>query len=288
MPEGDTIFRAARTLHRALAGKVVTRFQSVLPHLSRVDVDRPIAGRTVESVTAAGKHQLMRFSGELVLRTHMRMNGSWHLYRPGERWQRPRSSARIVVETADFVAVGFDVPEAELVTGRELGRNARLRGLGPDLLGAFDAAEAERRIRARAGTPVGEVLLDQRALAGIGNVFKCEILFLAGVHPARDVGSLTGAELRTILELSRKLLAANVADGAGDAVVTWSGHRRTTRSSNPEESLWVYGRSGRPCRRCGAPVAFSRQGRDARVTYWCPACQPEDPSGAEISGRRRP
>jgi endonuclease-8 len=275
MPEGDTIFRAARTLHRALAGKIVTRFESVFPHLTRVDEDHPIAGRTVESVAAVGKHQLMRFSGELVLRTHMRMNGSWHLYRPGEKWQRPRAAMRLVIGTADFVAVGFDVPEAELIRGRDLNRHARLRALGPDLLGAFDAGEAERRIRARAETPIGEVLLDQRVLAGIGNVFKCEILFLAGVHPSRRAGSLSDEELRAIVELSRKLLAANVADGAGGAIVTWSGHRRTTGRTNPHESLWVYGRSGRPCRRCRTAIAFARQGAGARVTYWCPACQPE-------------
>ena len=275
MPEGDTIFRAARTLHRALAGKVVTRFESVLVHLARVDDDQPIAGRTVESVTSVGKHQLMRFSGDLVLRTHMRMNGSWHLYRPGERWQRPRSAMRVLVETPDFVAVGFDVPDAELVAGRDLARNRQLRHLGPDLLGAFDEAEAERRIRARSDAPIGEVLLDQRVLAGVGNVFKSEILFLAGVHPSRPVSALSDDELRAILSWSRKLLAANVTDSAGGGIVTFFGHRRTTRRSRPEESLWVYSRSGEPCRRCGAPIAYAKQGSDARVTYWCPVCQPE-------------
>lgn len=275
MPEGDTIFRAARTLHRALAGKVVTRFESVLPHLTRVDVDRPLAGRTVESVSAMGKHQLMRFSGALVLRTHMRMNGSWHLYRPGEKWQRPRAAMRLVVETADFVAVGFDVPDAELIAERDLARHPALRRLGPDLLGSFDAAEAERRIRARPGSSIGEVLLSQQVLTGIGNVFKSEILFLARVHPYRLAGTLDDEKLHEVLELSRKLLAANVTDHSGGRIVTWFGHRRTTGRSNPGESLWVYGRSGEPCRRCGTPIAYSKQGVEARVTYWCPSCQPE-------------
>ena len=123
MPEGDTIFRAARTLHRALAGKPVVRFETVLAQLSRVDDDSPIAGRTVERVRSVGKHLLVEFSGDLVLRTHMRMNGSWHIYRPGERWQRPRSAMRVVVETADFQAVAFDVPVAEFRTARALARD---------------------------------------------------------------------------------------------------------------------------------------------------------------------
>jgi endonuclease-8 len=277
MPEGDTIFRAARTLDQALAGKVVARFESVLPQLTRVDVDRPLAGRTIEAVAAMGKHQLMRFSGDLVLRTHMRMNGSWHLYRPGERWQRPRSAMRVVVATAEFVAVAFDVPEAEFIASRDLERHPALRKLGPDLLGAFDAAEAERRIRERPGTPIAELLLDQRVLAGIGNVFKSEVLFLAGVHPLRLAGTLSDDELRAILEVSRKLLAANVTDSAGGGIVTQFGHhRRTTGRSRPGESLWVYGRSGKPCRRCGTPIAYRKQGLEARGTYWCPGCQPYD------------
>ena len=134
MPEGDTIFRAARTLHRALAGSPVTRFESAFPALNRIDDDRPLAGRTIESVAARGKHLLMTFSGDLVLRTHMRMHGSWHIYRSGERWQRPARDMRIVVETARFVAVGFNVPVAEFLSGRELSRHPQLGALGPDLL----------------------------------------------------------------------------------------------------------------------------------------------------------
>src|SRR5215212_1158470 len=136
MPEGDTIFRAARTLHRALAGKVVTRFDSVFPALTRVADDRPIVGRLIASVTARGKHLLMAFSGDLTLHTHMRMNGSWHIYRPGEKWQRPLRDMRLVVGTADFVAVGFNVPVAALLTFEQLARQPELRALGPDLLGA--------------------------------------------------------------------------------------------------------------------------------------------------------
>ena len=133
MPEGDTIFRAARTLHRALAGKQVARFESVFPALTRVHDDAPLTGRTVESVSSVGKHMLMRFSGDLLLRTHMRMNGSWHIYRPGEEWQQPKRNMRIVVATADFEAVGFSIPIAEFVKERDLKRHDELRKLGPPL-----------------------------------------------------------------------------------------------------------------------------------------------------------
>jgi endonuclease-8 len=281
MPEGDTIFRAARTLDRALAGSAVARFETALPALARVDEDAPIAGRLVESVTARGKHQLMRFSarpggggGPLVLRTHMRMSGSWHLYRHGERWQRPRGAMRVLVETAAWVAVGFDVPVAEWLDERGLERQRELRRLGPDLLAAdFDAAEAERRLRARDAAAVGDALLDQAALAGIGNVFKSEILFVAGVSPFRSVASLSDEELRSIVAVSRRLLRANA--GPGEDGVAWhAGARRTTGAANPAAALWVYGRGGDPCRRCATPVAYRKQGPDARGTYWCPRCQP--------------
>src|SRR6186997_2034949 len=145
MPEGDTIFRAARTLHRALAGQEVVRFESVLPSLTRVHEDTPITGRVVEQVSAAGKHVLMQFSHDLVLRTHMRMNGSWHIYRPGERWLRSRRDMRVVIATARFEAVGFNIPVAEFLSSREMARQPDLRLMGPDLLGEdFDEAEAIR------------------------------------------------------------------------------------------------------------------------------------------------
>ena len=198
MPEGDTIFRAAQTLHRALAGRVVTEFDSMFPALTRVNVDTPIVGRTIESVTARGKHSLMAFSGDLVLRTHMRMNGSWHIYRPGERWQRPPRDMRVLVGTDAFVAVGFNVPDAELLTARTLDRHRQLQRLGPDLLDpAFDRAEALRRMREHDREAIADVLLNQRVMAGIGNVFKSEILFMAGVHPFAATGTPVARDTRT-------------------------------------------------------------------------------------------
>jgi endonuclease VIII len=273
MPEGDTIFRAARTLHRALAGRVVTHFESVFPALTRVHEDASITGRTVDSVRSSGKHLLMNLSGDLTLRTHMRMNGSWHIYRPGERWQRPRRDMRIVVSTAEYVAVGFSIPVAEWLRTTELRRSRDLARLGPDLLAEqFDSEEAFRRIRARASEPVAEVLLDQRVLAGIGNVYKSEVLFACGVYPFAEVGKLSDAQIRALLTASRKFLRANVTEGLA-AMTTYLGFRRTTGRDDPSARLWVYGRVGEPCRRCGSAILLDKRGKDARLTYWCPRCQ---------------
>lgn len=274
MPEGDTIFRAARTLHRALAGKPVVRFESVFPHLSRVHDDASLTGRTIENVRAAGKHVLMQFSGDLLLRTHMRMNGSWHIYRPGEAWQRPRHAMRIVIATADFVAVGFDIPVAEMIRAKELAKHDELRRLGPDLLAeTFDAVEAQRRIRERESSEIADVLLNQRVLAGIGNVYKSEVLFSCGVNPFTKVASLDDRQLDCLVATARRFLRANVTDTLA-AMTTYTGFRRTTRRSDPKERLWVYGRAGDPCRTCGTSIKIRAQGRDARLSYWCPICQP--------------
>lgn len=274
MPEGDTIFRAARTLHRALAGKPVVRFQSMFPHLTRVHEDAPITGRTIEGVRAAGKHILMQFSGDLLLRTHMRMNGSWHIYRPGEPWQRPRRAMRIVVATADFEAVGFDIPVAEMIREKDLPRHNELRRLGPDLLAEdFDAVEAARRIRERGASEIADVLLNQRVLAGIGNVYKSEVLFACGVNPFAAVSSLEDSQVQCLVATARKFLRANVTDHLA-SMTTYTGFRRTTRRSDPKERLWVYGRAGEPCRKCGTAISIRAQGRDARLTYWCERCQP--------------
>jgi endonuclease-8 len=273
MPEGDTIFRTARTLHRALAGRTVTRFETVLPQLARVDDDAPLAGRTVERVSSAGKHLLVQFSGELVLRTHMRMSGSWHIYRPGERWRRSRRDMRIAVYTAKFDAVAFNVPVAEFIPAREIDRHDELRTLGPDLLAEeFDAAEALRRFRERPTLPIVDAVLNQRIVAGIGNVYKSEVLFACRIDPFATVESLSEAQLTAIIETARKFLRANVGAGL-TAMTTYTGYRRTTRRGNPSDRLWVYGRGGKPCRRCDTPIAMRKHGDDARLTYWCPACQ---------------
>ena len=273
MPEGDTIFRTARTLHRALAGKPVVRFDSIFPALTRVHEDTPLTGRTVVGVSSAGKHVLIRFSEGLVLRTHMRMNGSWHIYRPGETWQRPRRDMRIVVATPDFEAVGFNIPVVEFIRDSDLPRHEELRRLGPDLVSEdFDEADAIERIQARRAVEIGDVLLNQRVVAGIGNVYKSETLFACGVDPFAAAGTLDEETVRRLVRTARKFLRVN-ASGDLAAMTTYTGYRRTTSRDDPSQRLWVYGRARLPCRRCGTPIRARKQGADARLTYWCPSCQ---------------
>lgn len=266
MPEGDTIHRAARTMQAAIGGRTIVRFDTTFPALARVDDQTAIAGQRVDAVEARGKHLLISLSGGLVLRTHMRMNGSWHLYRPGEAWQRRRADMRIVIETGDWVAVGFNVPEAEFVSADALERSAAFRRLGQDVLGTgFDVAEARRRMRSRPHRAIADVLLNQQVMAGIGNVYKSEILFIRGVNPFAAVDTLDDAALESIVATARKLLRHNVEHGEGG--------RHTRSAARGEDRLWVYGREGKPCRRCGSAIQMKKQGEDARVTFWCPKCQ---------------
>jgi endonuclease-8 len=277
MPEGDTLFRTARTLDRALGRKRLVRFETALAQLARVDEDAPIAGRTVEVVRSVGKHLLVELSGDLVLRTHLRMKGSWHVYRPGERWQRPRAAMRVVLETADFQAVAFDVPVAEFRSARALARDPAVATLGPDLLaGDFDEEAAVRRLRERGPLGVGEALLDQLALAGIGNIYKSETCFVEGIHPFRTVASLDDDALHRLVRTARQLLAR----GAGAEQPFADGAlRRTGWRTDPQARLWVYRRGGEPCRRCGTPIVREVRGLRARSTYHCPRCQAMPVSG---------
>jgi endonuclease-8 len=276
VPEGDTIYRAARALGHVLEGKLVTRFETALAPLASVDDDTPVAGRTVEKVESRGKWLLMHFSGDLILATHMLMSGSWHIYRAGERWRRGRREMRAVIATAEFEAVAFNVPIAKFYTASTLVRNSAIPKLGPDLLGAaFAADEAKKRLLARGDEEIANVLLNQRVMAGLGNVYKSEVLFACGVHPFRLVSTLTGAEVDCIVERAKRFLEANVKDGADGAMVTYTGQRRTTQAADPGARLWVYRRQGKECRRCGTAILMRRQGLGARSTYWCPVCQPE-------------
>jgi endonuclease-8 len=274
MPEGDTIFRAARTLQKVLGGHVVTRFETAYAHLDRVDVDTPIVGRTVEKCESAGKHLLIVFSGDLILRTHMRMNGSWHVYRHGERWWRGPQAMRVRIDTADWVAVAFNVPVAEFVTARQLERSDPVARLGPDLLGAeFDRDEAVRRIIASGARSIATTLLDQRIVAGIGNIYKSEVLFMCGVHPDVPSSAVPLPVLEGMMELARKLLRDNVIEGTSARIQTYRNLRQLSSASEHDESLWVYGRRGKPCRKCGTAIEMKKTGLDARSTYWCPTCQ---------------
>lgn len=279
MPEGDTIYRAARALQRAIGGKVVTGFETELAKLARVNDDAPLAGRVVEKVESRGKWCLIYFSGDLILVTHMLMSGSWHLYRPDERWQMGRSHMRVVIRTAAWEAVGFNISVAEFHTARSLERSSQVPALGPDILSeSFTVEGGVARLaaygRENPDAQIAEVLLNQRVLAGLGNVYKSEVAFVAGVNPFRAMKTITVTEMDMMVDFAQRYMKANVADGKGEGIVTYSGKRRTTHAMDREERLWVYGRQGQECRRCGAVVMTRKQGVQARSTYWCPECQP--------------
>jgi endonuclease VIII len=281
MPEGDTIFRTARALSRALVGHPITGFRSNYPLLTRSHDDTPFTGQVVERVESRGKWVLIHFSGGGILATHMRMSGSWHIYRPGERWQQPGIDMRIVLENSLFQAVGFRIPIAEMHTAQSLARDRRIPQPEADLLSpTFDIESVAAHVRACASEEIGDVLLRQHVLAGVGNAFKSEACFVAGIHPFCKVAALQPAEIDALIRCAQRLLAANVLEDSGSAIVTYRGRRRrTTHRSNPGESLWVYGRTGQPCRRCGAAICSRMQGRDARFTFWCPTCQPMPRNG---------
>ena len=269
MPEGDTIFRTAAVLRAALVGRRITAARAQpQPGLRSVPDLSRLVGATVASVEARGKHLLIGFDAGLTLRTHLRMKGSWHRYRPDEPWRRSPRSASVILETAESVAVAFDTPVAELLTDAGLLRSRALTTLGPDLLSrSFDADGALRRLRERDGEALGNALLDQRAVAGIGNVYKSEVAFLEGLDPWAPVAAFDDGDLLKALHTARRLLQANTRGGA----------RVTPGSPVQGQGLWVYGRVGRPCRRCGTPVKAGRQGELARLTYWCARCQPARP-----------
>lgn len=301
MPEGDTIYRAARAMQRAIGGKVVTGFETGLAKIARVNDDTPVVGRTIEKVESRGKWCLVYFSGDLILVTHMLMSGSWHLYRTGEKWWMGRERMRVAIRTADWQAVGFNVPVVEFHTARTLELSSQVPKLGPDLLSEeFTVEGGVARLRGYGDehpeAEVAVVLLNQRVLAGLGNVYKSEVAFAAGVNPFRAMGTITAREMEVMVEVSQRYMKANVLDGAssttgGDGIVTYTGNRRTTGRMDREERLWVYGRQGQECRRCGTTVMMRKQGVQARSTYWCPECQPwvgegSAPVGGSVGSRR--
>ena len=275
MPEGDSIYRAARTLNLALAGQTVTSFESVLPHLSRVEVDRGVVGRTVEKVAAQGKWLLMYFSGDLILLSHMLMSGSWHIYRPGETWQRRPHDLRVVIGTPKILAVAFNVPIAEFHTPDSLTRREGFRSVGPSTLAEdFDESEVIARLRTRPELEIGVSLLTQSLLSGIGNIFKSEICFACGINPFRTISDLSDDDLKCLVSTARKFMLANVTEASGDKITTYVPMRRTTGRANVSERLWVYKRTGEPCRQCGNAILSRKQGFNARTSFWCPRCQP--------------
>lgn len=281
MPEGDTIHRTATRLAGALLGRALTRFdaprgldrparRSGSPYGTAAG---PALGTVIEAVEARGKYLLIRFGDGSVLETHMKMTGSWHLYRPGERWRRPPSTVRVVVGTDEWLAVCFAAPHAVLhpPAPPSPGPLPGPTHLGPDLcrpepaLPEADVAEIVHRLRTLAppDTRLDTALLDQRLFCGVGNVYKSEVLAAAGLHPATPLAAVGDDTSRQLAAIAHRLLRANLG--------------RTDRVTVPG-GLAVYGRAGRPCRRCGTPIERALTGPHHRSTYWCPVCQPLAPT----------
>lgn len=277
MPEGDTLFRVAATLDKALAGgRIVACGSSVAPVAAAL-AQAPLTGRLVRRAEARGKHLLLTFDDGRVLRTHLRMTGSWHLYRPGEPWLKPARAARFTLAVEGprgaFVAVCFSAPEVELLTGAAaVARHPLLRRLGPDATtDAFDLDAALARLQGRPEQPIGVALLSQRAVAGIGNVIKSETLFLERQDPFAWVEQLAAERLRALLARAHALLLRNRVGGPRTTREAPRGGAREGPGRGPR--LWVYGRNGKPCLRCGARIEQRRQGDAGRTTYYCPTCQ---------------
>jgi len=258
VPEGDTIYQAAKRLHQALTGLVLTSSDFRVPSLATSD----ISGATVTGTASRGKHLLTRFDNGLTLRTHLKMDGTWQVHPLGSRWRRPGHTARVVLRTSTTEAVGFQVVLDLVRTSSE---DDLVGHLGPDLLGPdWDIDVALARLRADPAVPLGEALLEQRNLAGIGNVFKAELCFLAGVDPLTPVAAVP--DLPAVVAKAKLLLEANKDRPT----------RITTGDRRRGYQLWVYGRRG-PCLRCGTPIRKADQGGapgQERVSYWCPTCQP--------------
>jgi endonuclease VIII len=271
MPEGDTVLQTAKRLDTALAGDVLIGSDLRVPRFATAD----LTGRTVSDVTARGKHLLTRFEGGLTLHSHLQMDGAWRLYAPGERWRGgPSHQIRAVLTTADHTAVGYRLPVLELLRTQD--EDQVVGHLGPDLLGPdWDPGAALRNLLADPVRPLGEALLDQRNLAGIGNVYKCELCFLARVTPWLPVGDLPAPTATRLVGTAKQLLEAN-----RDRPSRTTTQPATRGRGRFRERLFVYGRAQRPCLRCGTPVRAAEQ--DNRPTYWCPRCQsgPVEQSGA--------
>jgi endonuclease-8 len=267
MPEGDTIHYAANRIRAVVAGRVPDALATPHPRFGADHWPEKLAGRAIEGVDAHGKHLFLRFEGDRVIHSHLRMTGAWGVYREGERWRRSPRRAWLVLRAAGHEVVQFDGPVLELMTASRARFDQRIAGLGPDILGPeLDAGSpaatstGERRFlaRLRAEDPtraIGDALLDQRTIAGIGNLWKSEGCFAAGIDPWRAVGAVSDEEALRIVRVTRPRMQESARDGHQDRFRT------------------IYRRAGRPCPRCGAPIRERGQGDDNRTTYWCEQCQ---------------
>ena len=260
MPEGDTVLRAARFLDRALSGKVLTHSDFRVPQHATAD----LSGAMVTQTVSRGKHLLTRTDTGITLHTHLKMEGTWQVYRQGEKWRRPASQVRVLLEAGAVTAIGFSLGIVELIETSD--EESVVGHLGPDLLGPdWDGDEALRRLQSHPDRELTAALLDQRNLAGIGNMYAAELCFTSGIHP--------GSPVRDVKDLPRLVRRAKLMleQNAGRAI------QSTTGDLRPRERMWVYRRDRSPCRRCGTPILVATRGEPGRerASYWCPTCQPD-------------
>lgn len=255
MPEGDTIHRTARTLRDWLQGREVTAARTTVARLPA----HKLVGRRITDVEPRAKHLLIRFDNGLVLHTHMRMTGSWHVYGQGDRWRKPAHQARIVIEAGERMAVCFNAPVVELLADKGEHAHPALTRLGPDVLvDPLDLDEVRRRAAALPPTtPIGDALLDQHVVSGVGNIWRCEALFHERLDPWQTLAETDGQALDALVVTAARLMRARLVT---DGTPARAGHH-------------VYGRARRPCHRCGTPIQIAKLGEHARDVYWCPKCQ---------------
>jgi endonuclease-8 len=276
MPEGDTIYRTAVRLRAAMEGKRIQAARGRDPALAT----SPLCGRQVTAIEARGKHLLMHTSGEQTIHSHMGMTGSWHLYARGQAWRKPAKWAALVLEMQPggksertsqrdqvpepTVIVCFSPKTLELLSATGLRRHPYLGRLGPDILATgFESAAIVPRFRVHNHVPIGEAVMNQTILCGIGNIYKSEVLFLCGIDPLCRVAGLSDQQLTELVTRARNLMRRNLG-----------GHLRQTRFTGDGSRFWAYGRGGRRCLKCGHPIRTRRQGNLGRITFWCPQCQP--------------
>jgi endonuclease VIII len=267
VPEGDTIYRTAASIRQWMGGRIVTAAQSQVAGLKV----QTLVGRTIERVEPHGKHLVISFGVRpeldddqpVALHSHMRMSGSWHVYAAGAEWQKPKRQANVILMATDRHAVCFNAPIISLLAERDVERGTSIGRLGPDVLvDPFHAAEVVARARATRNTDaIGEVLLDQRVVAGIGNIYRCESLFLESIHPWTIVSQLSDQAFEMLVNTASQLMRNNLGKPIG------------RNFGGGENQQWVYGRAGLPCRRCGTVVQSRKQGAQARTAYWCSSCQ---------------
>ena len=271
MPEGDTIYRSAAQLRLAIEGQEIAaadclnrRFECPLPTARMV-------GQVCTRVEARGKHLLLHLASGDAIHSHMGMTGSWHLYRPGESWQKPRHYASLVLSCGSWDAICFTPKTLELLSADGRRRHPHLSQLGPDLMDpAFDLQTAAKRLAIDPNVKAGVAMMDQRLICGIGNVYKSEVLFLERLNPFAPIGAFTSDQLTRVADRARTLMLRNL-----------DGTPRRTRYGGAER-LWVYGRARAPCLKCGNSIQMQRQGDAGRSTYWCATCQYEPGAGASV------